>query len=241
MKEQIRLDKYLSDMGIGTRSEVKQSIRRGLVTVNDAVVKTPETKIIPMKDCVCYNNKKLSYRKFEYYMLHKPSGCVTATEDKQHKTVLDYISSPGRKLFPVGRLDKDTEGLLLLTNDGELAHALLSPRRHVQKTYYARIDGCVTAQDVAAFEAGLDIGDEKQTLPAQLEILSAGETSEVIVGITEGRYHQVKRMFHAVGKEVTYLKRLSMGTLHLDETLAPGSYRELSETEIRELKEQVSL
>ncbi len=189
----IRLDKYLADMGIGSRSEVKAFIRKGAVTVNENVVRSPDCKIAPESDEVCYNHKRVNYLKYEYYMLHKPSGCVSATVDQRHKTVLDYIDTRRKDLFPVGRLDCDTEGLLLITNDGELAHALLSPRRHVKKTYYARVRGVVTDADVEAFLRGLDIGDEKAALPAELTVLSSGDISEITVTLTEGRYHQVKR------------------------------------------------
>ena len=166
-------------------------------------------------------------------MLHKPAGVVSATEDNREKTVLDLVRPEDRKngLFPVGRLDKDTEGLLLLTDDGELAHRLLSPKKHVDKTYYAKIDGQVTEEHVKQFREGLDIGDEKKTLPAVLTILLSGPVSEIEVTIHEGRFHQIKRMFEAVGCKVTYLKRLSMGSLVLDETLPPEEYRPLTEAE----------
>ncbi len=234
----IRLDKYLADMGIGSRSEVKNFIRKGTVTVNGKIEKSPECKISPTADEVCYNKEKISYLEYEYYMFHKPSGCVSATEDKIHRTVLDYIDTKRKDLFPVGRLDRDTEGLLFITNDGNLAHALLSPKRHVEKTYYARIRGRVTASHQEAFRQGLDIGDEKKTLPAELNILSSDDISVITVSITEGRYHQVKRMFEAVGKEVIYLKRLSMGGICLDKTLLPGAYRRLTEEELAKLKKQ---
>ena len=172
-------------------------------------------------------------------MLHKPAGYISATEDKKLDTVLELLPENARSdLFPVGRLDRDTEGLLLLTNDGKLAHYLLSPKRHVDKTYYARIAGQVEPEHVQAFFEGLDIGDEKKTLPADLHILQSGPESEIEVTIREGRYHQVKRMFEAIGCEVTYLKRLSMGSLKLDESLKCGACRPLTETEIRNLKEE---
>ncbi len=234
----IRLDKYLADMGIGSRSEVKAFIRKGAVTVNENVVRSPDCKIAPESDEVCYNHKRVNYLKYEYYMFHKPSGCVSATVDQRHKTVLDYIDTRRKDLFPVGRLDCDTEGLLPITNDGELAHALLSPRRHVKKTYYARVRGVVTDADVEAFLRGLDIGDEKAALPAELTVLSSGDISEITVTLTEGRYHQVKRMFEAVGKDVVYLKRISMGGVCLDEALRPGSYRRLTEEELAKLRKQ---
>lgn len=232
----IRLDKYLADMGVGTRSELKKIIRNGRVLVDGAPVKKPEEKVDPDVQQVMVDGKIISYNQYEYYMLHKPEGVVSATKDMKEKTVIDLITGTKRKdLFPVGRLDKDTEGLLLITNDGDLAHRLLSPSKHVDKTYYATIDGIVTEADIQAFKEGLDIGDEDKTMPADLEILSSAETSEIKVTIQEGRYHQVKRMFEAVGKKVVYLKRLSMGSLFLDESLKKGEFRMLTEEEIDKL------
>ena len=233
----MRLDKFLCETGFGTRSQVKDLLKKGQVTVNGAVAKKPEQKIDEHKDRLICQGKEASYEKYVYYMIHKPSGMVSATEDKREKTVLDLLKSEDRRdgIFPVGRLDKDTEGFLLLTDDGDLAHRLLSPRKHVDKTYYAKIAGSVTEAHIERFREGLDIGDEKKTLPAMLEILaSEPETSEIWITIHEGRFHQVKRMFEAVGCKVTYLKRLSMGAVALDETLAPGDYRPLNEKE-REL------
>ena len=233
----MRLDKFLCETGFGTRSQVKDLLKKGQVTVNGAVAKKPEQKIDEHKDRVICQGKEASYEKYVYYMLHKPAGVVSATEDKLEKTVLDLLKPEDRRagIFPVGRLDKDTEGFLLLTDDGDLAHRLLSPRKHVDKTYYAKIAGSVTEAHIERFREGLDIGDEKKTLPAMLEILaSEPETSEIRITIHEGRFHQVKRMFEAVGCKVTYLKRLSMGAVALDETLAPGDYRPLNEKE-REL------
>lgn len=182
------------------------------------------------------DGRPVSYRKFEYYMLHKPAGVVSATKDPKEKTVLDLIDGAKRRdIFPVGRLDKDTEGLLILTNDGALAHRLLSPAKHVDKTYYAKVLGEVTEEDIRRFKEGLDIGDEKPALPADLTIISAGEVSEVSLIIREGRFHQVKRMFQAVGKEVTYLKRTAMGGVVLDEDLAAGKWRELKKEELEQL------
>lgn len=232
----IRLDKYLADMGIGTRSELKKMIRNGRVQVDGKVEKKPEAKIDETKQKVVCDGKEVGYEAKEYYMLHKPAGVVSATKDAKEKTVLNLITDKKRKdLFPVGRLDKDTEGLLLITNDGELSHRLLSPRKHVDKIYYARIQGKVTTEDVEKFADGLDIGDDALTKPAKLEILKSGEESEIRLTITEGRFHQVKRMFQAVGKEVIYLKRLSMGTLVLDESLPKGAYRPLTIEEIEKL------
>ena len=236
----MRLDKYLCETGFGTRSQVKDLLKKGQVMVNGEVVKKPESKINETTDQILCQGKKASYQKNIYLMLHKPAGVVSATEDSREKTVLDLVRPEDRKngLFPVGRLDKDTEGLLLLTDDGELAHRLLSPKKHVDKTYYAKIDGQVTEEHVKQFREGLDIGDEKKTLPAVLTILLSGPVSEIEVTIHEGRFHQIKRMFEAVGCKVTYLKRLSMGSLVLDETLPPEEYRPLTEAELEGLTKQ---
>lgn len=232
----IRLDKYLADMGKGTRSEVKKAISKGLVRVNNVIVKKPETKLDTDSDHVLFDGVLVGYAQHEYYMLNKPAGVISATEDKREKTVIDLIIEKKRKdLFPVGRLDRDTEGLLLISNDGELAHRLLSPSKHVDKVYYAKIDGEVTIEDVEAFQQGVDIGEEKLTRPAKLRVLKSGTQSEIELTICEGKFHQVKRMFQAVGKEVVYLKCLQMGTLILDESLKPGEYRELTEQEIADL------
>ena len=236
----MRLDKYLCETGFGTRSQVKDLLKKGQVMVNGEVVKKPELKINETTDQILCQGEKASYQKNIYLMLHKPAGVVSATEDNREKTVLDLVRPEDRKngLFPVGRLDKDTEGLLLLTDDGELAHRLLSPKKHVDKTYYAKIDGQVTEEHVKQFREGLDIGDEKKTLPAVLTILLSGPVSEIEVTIHEGRFHQIKRMFEAVGCKVTYLKRLSMGSLVLDETLLPEEYRPLTEAELEGLTKQ---
>lgn len=232
MGELLRLDKYLADAGVGTRSQVKQMIRKGQIAINGEPVKKPDQKVDGEKDKIEVMGKEIRYQKYRYLLLHKPSGYVSATEDKKEQTVLSLLPEELRKdLFPVGRLDKDTEGLLLLTNDGALAHRLLSPKKHVNKTYYALVQGRVTDEDQAAFLQGVDIGDEKDTLPAQLEILEAAEESRILLTIQEGRFHQVKRMFEARGKKVVYLKRISMGPLALEEGLKPGNYRELTEEE----------
>lgn len=237
----IRLDKFLSEMGVGTRQEVKQYIRKGKVEVDGEIAKRPELKVDETKANVTLDGERIGYASYVYYMLNKPSGVVSATEDKREKTVIDLIKGQKRKdLFPVGRLDKDTEGLLLITNDGDLAHQLLSPKKHVDKVYHARIEGQVTAEDAALFAKGLEIDDEDgawRAMPAKLNILSSGPESEVEITIREGKFHQIKRMFEAVDKKVVYLKRLSMGSLRLDETLALGEYRELTEDEVQALKE----
>lgn len=239
MAEQLRLDKYLADMGIGTRSEIKSYIRKGRVKLNRELCTRPEQKVIPGKDTVTFDDAPVGYVKYQYYMLHKPAGVVSATEDNVSTTVLELIKDRKCKdMFPVGRLDKDTEGLLLITNDGDLAHRLLSPKKHVDKVYYARIEGRVTKEDAAAFEMGVDIGEEVITLPAKLKILASDEISEIELTIQEGKFHQVKRMFEAVDKKVLYLKRLSMGSLVLDQALKPGEYRELTEEELEALKSE---
>ena len=235
MKKKLRLDKYLADMGVGTRSEVKIAIKRGYIKVNGQVIKAPEVKVDD-HDEVLYHDQKISYVTYEYYMLNKPAGVISATEDRDCKTVVELIESASRKdLFPVGRLDKDTEGLLLITNDGELAHRLLSPKKKVGKVYYAKVEGRVTEEDVVAFKNGLKVDEEFTAMPAELTILKSDEISEIELMIMEGKFHQVKRMFEAVGKKVVYLKRLSMGGLVLDANLAIGAYRPLTEEEIKKL------
>ena len=232
----IRLDKFLADMGFGTRSQVRQQIAGGNVTVNGLPARRPELKVDTDKDRVLFCGTEAAYAQYEYYMLNKPAGVVSATEDKKERTVLDLLQERKRKdLFPVGRLDKDTEGLLLITNNGDLAHRLLAPGRHVDKVYYAEIDGKVTREDAELFRAGVDIGDKKKTMPAFLEILSSADRSEILLTIREGRFHQVKRMFHAVGKEVLFLRRVQMGPLKLDEKLRPGEYRRLTKEEVEKL------
>lgn len=229
----MRLDKFLAQAGWGTRTEVKKIIRTGAVMVNDTVEKDGDRKINPDTDKITCCGKVLSYAQFHYIMLSKPSGCVTAVKDNLHKTVMDYLPEGlHRNLAPVGRLDLDTEGLLLITDNGDLAHRLLSPAHHVPKTYYAKIAGVVLPEHIKQFAEGLDIGEGKPTRPAVLEILkSEEETAEIRVTISEGRFHQVKRMFHAIGTEVIYLKRLSMGDLKLDDTLHPGEWRYLTKEE----------
>ncbi len=230
----MRLDKFLCEVGCGTRSQVKDMVRKGRVLVNNCVVKSADFKIDENKDVVVCDGKRLQYQAFVYYMLHKPAGCVSATKDNHDKTVLDLIRDEDKRkdLFPVGRLDKDTEGLLLITNDGELSHRLLSPKKHVPKTYFVRTKEVLTKEMADVLENGVDIGEEKQTLPAIVEQLAE---TEIYLTITEGKFHQVKRMLQAVGNEVIYLKRISMGALVLDETLQKGDYRALRAEEIEKL------
>ena len=237
----IRLDKYLADAGIGTRSQVKQYLKKGMVTVNGQIQKRPEQKVTPGEDLILFQGKAVAYTKYEYYMLNKPAGCVSATRDSEHKTVLDYIDSRRDDLFPAGRLDRDTEGLLVITNDGALSHRLLSPAHHVPKSYFVRVSGCVREDAIDLCRLGLDIGDETPTKPALLEILSAGESSELLLTITEGRYHQIKRMCHVLGHPLEYLKRVSFGPLALDDSLAPGQYRPLTPEEIAQLKNEENI
>lgn len=238
----MRLDKFLTELSPGSRSEVKKWIRQKKVQVNGKTVIKPEEKVDPNKDQVILDGTRLVYCQYEYFMLNKPSGYISATTDPEHPVVLDLITEQHRKgLFPAGRLDIDTEGLLLITNDGELSHRLLSPRYHVDKTYLVRVQGEVTPEDCKMLEQGMDIGDEKPTLPAVVEgvhqVSSAPDLCELSLTIREGRYHQVKRMFGRLGKPVVYLKRLRMGSLVLDDKLKLGEYRRLSEREIQELKQ----
>ena len=232
----MRLDKFLCEMGVGTRSEVKNYLKKGQVSVNEEIIKKPETKIDENKDTICFLGRPLSYEAVQYFLLNKPAGCVTATRDNLSETVMSFLPENRRDdLFPVGRLDKDTEGLLLITNDGQLAHELLSPRKHVDKTYFAVVEGLVCEEHIQQFAEGLDIGDEDLTMPAKLKILKSADISEIELTIQEGRFHQVKRMFEAVGTKVTYLKRISMGPLVLGE-LQPGEVRTLTEEEVEQLK-----
>lgn len=239
----MRLDKFLADAGLGTRSQVKTIIRKGTITVNGVPAKKPEQSVNPETDQICDGSRELTAVKTVYYMLNKPAGYVSSTEEHDGPSVLSLLkdeagqSVPGKGLFPAGRLDKDTEGLLLITNDGALAHDLLSPRKHVEKTYFARVKGPMTEAVEEAFDRGLDIGEKRPTLPAKLIIVESGaEVSQVTVTIREGKFHQIKRMFEKVGSEVLYLKRISFGSLTLDETLAPGTFRPLTEEEIRQLQ-----
>lgn len=234
MAEQKRLDKLLGELGIGSRTQIREAAKKGRITVNGAVVKDTAAKIDWKTDRVCMDGVPLTYVDYEYIMLNKPAGVVSATEDGRHTTVLDLITDSARTdLFPAGRLDIDTEGLLLVTNDGALAHRLLSPKRHVDKTYYLKTDVPIPKTAVSLMAEGFKVDEELTALPARLEI-SDGNTAYLT--IREGKFHQVKRMMHAVGCEVTYLKRISMGSLTLDETLEAGAYRRLTEEEIRSLR-----
>ncbi len=228
-----RLDKFLTQIPVGTRSQVKEMIKKGRVCVNGIHASKPESKVDPENDCITLDGKVLSYSQYAYYMLNKPAGVITATMDKKKETVVDLLEDKRKDLFPVGRLDIDTEGLLLITNDGDLCHRLLSPKHHVDKCYLAKTDRPIPKDAVTKFEVGMDLGDFT-SMPAKLELLSECEAK---VTVQEGKFHQVKRMFEAVGVTVVYLKRLSMGSLKLDESLLPGESRALTQEELQCLKE----
>ncbi|MBS4173871.1 pseudouridine synthase [Bacillus sp. FJAT-49736] len=235
----MRLDKLLANIGYGSRKEVKKVLKDGIVMVNQVVVKDGKAHVNPTDDFITIHGEQVVYKEFIYLMMNKPQGVISATEDYHEKTVLDLleIQDSVQNPFPVGRLDKDTEGLLLLTNDGQLAHRLLSPKKHVPKTYFAVIEGKVLQTDVEAFKSGVILDDGYHTKPGELKILKSGIRSDIELTITEGKFHQVKRMFEAVGKKVVYLKRISMGPLMLDEDLQLGQYRELTDEEIQLLKD----
>ena len=232
----MRLDKFLSDMKCATRSQLKKDIRAGLVTVNGEIVRQSDYAVDEKQDKICYKGNVYEYEKFVYYMLNKPAGVVSATEDKREKTVVNLLKDIGRNdLFPMGRLDKDTEGLLIMTNDGVLAHELLSPTKHVEKVYECTLAVPFDGIQKEALEKGVDIGEKKLTMPAKVVIL---EEKKIALTIMEGKFHQVKRMLQAVGNEVIYLKRVCMGGLALDESLQPGQYRKLTSKEVMLLQEK---
>ncbi|MGN4124024.1 pseudouridine synthase [Lysinibacillus sphaericus] len=234
----MRLDKLLANMGYGSRKEVKQLLKQKAVSVDGTYVKDAAMHVDPEKQDVSVFGERVLYTEFVYYMMNKPPGVISATEDLRDETVIDLLEPLHQHFqpFPVGRLDKDTEGLLLLTNDGVLAHNLLSPKKHVPKVYYALIEGIVTEADGEAFARGVELDDGYKTKPGKLVILKSAQQSEIELTIQEGKFHQVKRMFEAVGKHVTYLKRLSMGSLKLDESLELGAYRELTIEELASLQ-----
>ena len=227
----MRLDKLLSECGVASRKEIRQLIRSGRVSVDGAAAASPEMKLDPYKALVCLDGTKIEYAKYHYYMMNKPAGVLSATDDGRQKTVLDLVTPEMRKigLFPVGRLDKDTTGLLILTNDGEFAHRVISPRSGIVKVYHARTEAPVDEADITAFKEGLTLGDGTKCLPAGLKLLPDGSC---LVEVMEGKYHQVKRMLSSRGKPVTELKRLSIGGLKLDKALLPGSFRALEESEL---------
>lgn len=224
----------LANLGYGSRKEVKMLLKSKAVKVNNEIIKDAKEQVDPKRDVVTLYGDTVEYKEFIYLMMNKPPGVISATEDTREETVIDILQIEDAVFnpFPVGRLDKDTEGLLIITNDGKLSHRLLSPKKHVPKTYFAVISGKVTEEDIEAFRNGVILDDGYETKPGELKILKAGETSDIELTISEGKFHQVKRMFESVGKKVLYLKRISMGPLALDETLELGEYRELTEEEI---------
>lgn len=248
MAEQIRLDKYLGEMGVGTRSQMKEMAKKGRITVNGTPEKKTDRKVIPGQDVIAVDGSLVSYTSMEYYMLNKPQGVVSATEDVRFETVIDLIRDRQRKdLFPVGRLDKDTEGLLFITNDGELAHSLLSPKKHVDKVYFAWIEGSLPSDAAEQMEKGMVLSDGTVLKPAHLSVLTREEglmeastelesVRPVCLTIREGKFHQVKRMFETLDCRVVYLKRVSMGPVSLDKSLGPGEYRPLTNEEVEALK-----
>lgn len=233
----IRLDKYLADMSVGTRAEVKKIVKAGRIQVNNAVVKDSSIKINTENDQVLFDKTPVLYIEYEYYMLNKPAGIITAVSDRKEQTVCDLLSDVRKDLFPVGRLDKDTVGLLLLTNNGELAHRMLSPKKHVDKKYYVELEDALTMEMCQRLREGVLIEKDIVTAPAKLEISDAPDCRRVFLTIQEGRFHQVKRMFSAVGRKVVFLKRVEFGPLSLDENLRYGEYRRLNEKELKLLEE----
>ncbi len=234
-----RIDKILSNLGYGTRKDLKKIVKNGMVQVNGITIKDSAMKVDPEKDKIIINGEGIFYREFIYLMMNKPAGVISATFDNKDETVIDLLEVEHQVFepFPVGRLDKDTVGLLLLTNDGDLNHRLISPKWKVDKVYFAKIDQKVTEEDIEKFKHGITLDDGYRCKEAILEIQKASEEgSEIVLTIQEGKFHQVKRMFEAVGKKVTYLKRIEFGTLPLDEDLEEGEYRELTEEEIAILK-----
>lgn len=234
----MRLDRLLSNSGIGSRKEVKILIKRGEVQVNGTTIKKFNYPVSPSSDIVEVRGQRIDYKEFYYIMLNKPAGVITSTHDRFHKTVMDILDDNFKALdlFPVGRLDKDTEGLLILTNDGNLTHKLLSPKKFVSKKYFAIIDGSVTKDDVELFKKGVPLSEDFTTLPAQLDIV---KPNEVYITIYEGKFHQIKRMFEYINKQVLYLKRVQMGNLKLDDDLSPGDARELTQYEIELLRSSI--
>ena len=235
----IRLDRYLSNSGIGTRTEVRKMINKGIILVNGKIAESGEIKVNTETDSVTVNNRVAEYKEFVYLMMNKPAGYITATEDNRHNTVIDLVPEEYThfKLSSAGRLDIDTEGLLLLTNDGDFVHKIISPKNKIKKKYYAELDFPIEDKDIELFKSGVILDDGYKTLPAELK--SAGNGNSVYITITEGKFHQIKRMFKAVNKNVIYLKRMQIGTLILDNTLKKGEVRELNNIELNNLKEQV--
>lgn len=233
----MRLDKFLKECNVCSRSESKQILKKGLIKVNGQIIKDGSVKIDESKDVVTYNDKVIEYQEFVYIMLNKPAGVVSATTDAKDPTVIDLVSEYAYKeLFPFGRLDKDSVGLLILSNDGKLAHELLSPKKHVSKVYYLKIKGRLDEADIEAFKSGITLEDGYVTKEGKLEIIKSDEISECYATISEGKFHQLKRMFIALNKEVIFLKRIKFKDIVLDETLKEGEYRLLNNEEIESLK-----
>ena len=237
-KEIQRLDKILSNLGYGSRKDVRIIIKKGMVIVDGKMVKDCSMQVNPINSIIIIDGKQLNYRKHIYIMMNKPQGVISATYDGKNKTVINLLPEEfaNIELFPAGRLDIDTEGFILLTNDGDFAHEILSPKKHVPKTYFAKVKGLVNDEDAEKFKNGVVIDEGYKCLPAELRILKSGEVSEIELTISEGKFHQVKRMFQSVGKEVIYLKRIAMGGLKLDESLELGQCRELNQEEIDLIK-----
>lgn len=233
----MRIDKLLSNMGEGSRQEIKKLIKMGMVSIDGETIYKPDIQVNELQN-ISIGGRKVIYKKYIYIMMNKPQNVVSATEDNKDKTVIDILDEKDSKFcpFPVGRLDKDTEGLLILTNDGELCHNLLSPKKHIPKTYYANIEGRVTDYDASLFNEGVILNDGYKTFPATLKIINSSDISTIELTIVEGKFHQVKRMFEAVNKKVIFLKRIAMGNLKLDSTLAIGEYRYLTDNELNLLK-----
>ncbi|MCR5145626.1 MAG: rRNA pseudouridine synthase [Lachnospiraceae bacterium] len=230
----MRLDKYLSQVGVGTRSEVKKIIKQHRIKINETVITDSGASVDESADTVFFDSKPIVYEKYKYYIFHKPAGCVCANKDDVNKTIFEYFQCENIKdMFSVGRLDKDTEGLLLITNDGELSHALLSPKKHVEKKYFVRCEKALSSDDITYLENGVDIKDDKPTLPAK--VITTDKDNEIYLIIKEGRYHQVKRMLEACDNKVIYLKRESMGDFGLDD-LPLGKYRRMNERELEYVK-----
>lgn len=234
MEKRIRLDRILAHMGFGTRAEVKKIIRQKRVAIDGKITNVINTQVIVDEQKITVDGIAVEYQEFFYFIMNKPQGVISATKDNMHKTVIDLLSLEDQKkdVFPVGRLDIDTEGLLLLTNDGQLTHKLLSPKKHVPKIYYAKVEGEVTKEDVKILAEGVTLSDGYVCMPAYLHIVNAGEISEIELTINEGKFHQVKRMMQAVGKEVVYLQRVGMGALKLPEDLELGAYKKATKEEI---------
>lgn len=233
-----RLDKILGNSGFGSRKDVKHLIKQGLVWIDGSIAKDPGIQVNTEASAIVIDGSPLNYKKHIYIMMNKPQGVISATYDGRHKTVINLLPLEYKniELFPAGRLDIDTEGFILLTNDGDFAHEILAPKKHIPKTYFARIDGKVGRDDAEKFKQGVVLEDGYRCLPAELRVLESGEKSEIELTIYEGKFHQVKRMFEAVGKRVTYLKRTAMGGLKLDKMLELGQCREITDEELKDIK-----